>query len=287
MRKKLFLLLFLIIIFVGFILVRFFLLDNRNQYGELKILSNPPSTIFINNVAVSRTPFHERYPVGDYIIKLIPEGIATNTASWQGKINVYKNVLTFVNRELGPSDAETAGEILTMTPAERGTKKGFGELYVETEPQGALVYLNNEEKGTAPLIIENLPPGDKEISVFLPGYYRRTQKINIDAGYRVNAIFKLAIDRNSKKIIEETKEKEKIATKEGEQEQSNEIKVVVKDTPTGWLRVREEPSINATEAARVKPGDEFLVLDETENWVKIEYESGKFGWISKEYTTKK
>ena len=31
----------------------------------------------------------------------------------------------------------------------------------------------------------------------MPGFFRRTQKINVDPGFRVNAAFKLAIDQSS------------------------------------------------------------------------------------------
>lgn len=286
MKNKLLLLLILFFLFIVFVLVRFFILDKKNQYGQLRIISSPTAAIFVNNLAIGKTPFYDKYPVGEYILKLIPEGIATNTASWQGKINVYNNALTFVNQELGSSDTSTAGEILTITKMEKKPAvKNTGEIYVETEPQGAIVYLNNEEKGTASLILENVFPGDQEISVFLPGFLRRTRKINVEPGYRVNAYFKLAIDPNAKKLLEDKDSlKEKQATAEAEEKK--EI-VVVKETPTGWLRVREEPSITASEAAKVNPGDEFELLEEKNNWYKIEYEKGKFGWISAEYATKK
>jgi hypothetical protein len=64
-------------------------------------------------VAIGKTPFEDKLKVGEYLLKLIPEGNATDTASWQGKINIYKNTLTFVNRELGSSDVTSAGEIFT------------------------------------------------------------------------------------------------------------------------------------------------------------------------------
>jgi len=283
MKNKLVILLILVIFFIIFVFIRFFLLDKKNQYGQLRIISSPTTAVFINNLALGKTPFYEKYPVGDYILKLIPEGVATNTASWQGKINVYKDALTFVNQELGSSDSSTAGEILTITKMDKKPAiKNTGEVYVETEPQGAIVYLNNEEKGTASLILENVLPGDQEITVFLPGFLRRTKKVNVEPGYRVNAYFKLAIDPNAKKIIEEKPPEE--ATSEAEE---RKIMVIVNNTPTGWLRVREEPSITASEAARVNPGEEFELLEEENNWYKIEYQSGKFGWISAEYATKK
>ena len=59
--------------------------------------------------------------------------------------------------------------------------------------------------------------------------------------------------------------------------------VEIKETPTGWLRVRSAPSTNATESGQVKPGETYSYLEEEENgWYKIEFE-GKPGWISGTY----
>lgn len=287
MKKKVFILLILIILFIIFVLINYFVFEKKNNFGQLRIVSSPTTSVFINNLAVGKTPFYEKYPVGDYILKLIPEGVATETASWQGKINVYKNALTYVNRELGSSDALSAGEILTITKMEERPKKpNQGEIYIETEPQGAIIYLDNDEKGVAPLILGEVTGGDHELSVFLPGFRRRTLKINVEVGFRLNAFFKLAIDDEAKKIIDQNQKKENSeSTNEAQLEKKQ--KIVINDTPTGWLRVREEPSINASEAARVNPGDEFVLLEEKDGWYKIEYEKEKFGWVSSQYTTKK
>jgi len=284
MKGKLILLLVFLFLFVVFVLVKFFLLDKQNVYGQLKIVSSPTTSVFINNVAVGKTPFYDKYKIGEYILKLIPEGTATETASWQGKINVYKNSLTYINRELGSSDISSAGEILTVVKMDKPPKNAnYGEIYIETEPQGAIINLDNDEKGVSPLILEDVVRGEHELSVFLPGFFRRTQKINIDSGYRVNANFKLAIDQSKSSSAKATEDK---SSTPSAQTETGKNKVVIKDTPTGWLRVREEPTVNASEAARVNPGEKYELLEEKNNWYKIEYEKGKNGWISAEYASK-
>ena len=45
--------------------------------------------------------------------------------------------------------------------------------------------------------------------------------------------------------------------------------VTIKDTPTGFLRVRMEPSTAATEAAQVKPGEKYVFPKSEVNWKKI------------------
>ncbi len=284
LRKKLVLLLILLILFGIFVLVRFYILNSQNVYGRIRVVSSPSASVFINNVVAGRTPFEDKFKNGEYILKLIPEKTATATASWQGKIQIYKNALTYVNRELGVSDLASAGEIFTITKMEKPPKNSsLGEIYVETEPQGAIVYLDNDEKGVAPLILADVIKGDHELSVFMPGFLRRTQKVNVDPGYRVNANFKLAFDPNQQQLSSITPTPEKQATSSGGLKKD---RITVKETPTGWLRVRSEPSVDASESAKVNPGDTFDILEEQEGWYKIKYDTINTGWVYSQYVEK-
>ena len=280
MKNKLSLLLILVLLFVVFVAVRFFIFDKQNEYGKLKIISSPTASVFLNSTLIGKTPYEDKYKVGEYLLKLIPETMATDTASWNGKINIYKNSLTYVNRELGSSDIASAGEIFTTV---KMTKKpqnaGSGEVYVETEPQGAIITLDSDEKGVAPAIMENVLRGEHELSVFMPGFFRRTQKVNVDSGYRVNAAFKLAIDQSSP-LAKVTEDKQATSSAK-----TAKTKITIKDTPTGWLRVREEPTLNASESGKVNPGETFDLLDEQDGWYKINFD-GKDGWISSQYSMK-
>jgi len=276
----------LIIFFLSYFAIKFFILSQQNQYGILKVNSTPTASIFLNNLHIGKTSYEDKVKVGEYILKLIPEGGATESASWQGKIKIYKNAKTYVNIELGNSDLNTTGEIFSVKLiTDRKFKKGTGGIEVDTEPQGAIVYLDNDEKGIAPLLLADVPEGQHELSVFMPGFFRRTQKINIEAGYQVEAFFKLAIDQSAQ--IETNKKEE---DKKNEATESAKIKktyIIVKENELGFLRVREKPTIYSSEAARVKPGDKFEVLDEEAGWYKIKYEGDKEGWVSSLYVEKK
>lgn len=293
MKNKLSLLLILILLFAVFVGVRFFIFDKQNEYGKLKIISSPTASVFLNSTLIGKTPYEDKYKVGEYLLKLIPETTATDTASWNGKINIYKNSLTYVNRELGSSDIASAGEIFTTAKMTKAPKNaGSGEVYVETEPQGAIITLDSDEKGVAPAIMENVLRGDHELSVFMPGFFRRTQKVNVDPGYRVNAAFKLAIDQSSS-FVKESVDKTKTASSSGNT--SNKTFVKIRENPQGWLRVRIDGSIDATESAKVKPGERYEFLDEKTGWFKIKYNDNKDGlvegdftegWVSSEYSSK-
>ena len=193
---------------------------------------------------------------------------------------------------MGSSDINSAGEIFTTLKMDKPPKSGgYGEVYVETEPQGAIITLDNDEKGVAPVILSDVLRGDHELSVYMPGFFRRTQKVNIDTGYRVNASFKLSIDQSQKKPTPKPENKESTPSA-----QTTSVSfVVIKDTPQGWLRVREDASIDASESAKVKPGERYEFSDEKSGWYKIKFNgntnglvSGSFidGWVSSEFSSK-
>jgi len=293
MKSKLSLLFILVLLFVGFVVVRYFIIDKQNEYGKIKIISSPTASVFINSTFIGKTPYEDKYKVGEFLLKLIPETTASDTASWNGKINIYKNALTYVNRELGSSDIASAGEIFTTTKmTKKPTNSDTGEIYVETEPQGAIVTLDSDEKGVAPALMENVLRGDHEISVFMPGFFRRTQKINVDPSFRVNAFFKLAIDQSSS-FAKESDDKTKTASNSGIV--TNKTYVTIRENPQGWLRVRVDGSIDASESAKVKPGEKYEFLDEKTGWFKIKFNGSQIGlvegsfaegWVSSEYSSK-
>jgi len=288
MKNKLTLLFFLVVLFVLYVLLRFFVFDRRAPEGKLKVLSSPGASVFINNSVVGKTPFEGSYQAGEYLIKLIPEGAATDTASWNDKITVYEHALTYVNRELGSSDIASAGEIFTTEKMKTPPKnKNNGQIFIETEPQGAIIFLDNDEKGVAPLILQDVVKGDHELSVFMTGFFRRTEKIKVDPGHQVNAKFKLAIDLSQGSVDFNEKKEATQSAKQG-------VKYVMIDSnPQGWLRVREASSVEATETAKIKPGEKYELLEKESGWYKIKYNNnpeglyeGEFdeGWVSSQYS---
>jgi hypothetical protein len=293
MKKKLLFLLLLILGFAVFLGVNSYIQGKKNESGRVKIVSSPAAGVFVDNVAMGRTPFEGKMKEGEYVVKLIPEGVSSDTVSWQGKVRVYKNALTYVNRELGSSDVSSAGETFTVVKMDKKPKNGnYGEIFVETEPAGAIVYLDNDEKGVSPLVMEEVLKGDHEISVFMPGFFRRTHKINVDGGYRTYTTFKLAIDQTQKKVEDLQKEAQTARDKEASESaqvtesSSSGTKIRIKDTPTGFLRVRQEPGTNGAEIAKVNPDESYPMVEETDGWFKIKLADGKEGWVSADYSEK-
>ena len=285
MKGKIILLLILIIAFIIFIIFRFIFFDVQNTDGQLRIVSSPTASIFVNNVVVGKTPFDLKYKSGEYSLKLIPE--ATATATWQRKIKVYKKAITYINIELGSTDFNTTGVVFNVVKSSSQNKKDTGELSIESEPPNALVYLVNDEKGVSSLELADITKGDHELSVFMPGFIRHTQKVNINSGYKVNAYVKLAIDPSQNPPLKNDEIKEATPSPVIQTISKEGPLIIIKGTPDGWLRVRQDPSINASEAARVNEGDTFQLLEEKGSWIKISYDGTNEGWVSGEYVEKK
>ena len=243
--------------------------------GGLKVVAEPQASIYLGEKLIGRTPYEDKVQSGEYVLKLIPEGTANNAVTWQTRINLNSGVLTFVNRQLGDTELSSAGEIITLEKI----SDSDAQIAVITNPDGAVVTLDGQEKGISPLNMRNIPPGDHDLTVSSPGFLSRTIKVKATEGYKLMTTFQLALSSQEATPSASPADKSD-STTEGKNY------VTISDTPTGFLRVREEPSTAATEAAQVKPGDKFEYTDEQDGWYKIVYEEGKEGWISGRYAEK-
>ncbi len=285
MRGKLIFLTILFLLFLGAVGVKFFILDASNTTGQIKINATPAAMVFIDDQDLGRTPFEQKLEAGEHMVKLIPLGASSASASFSHRIRIEKNTLSYMNVELGASDVATASDILGVSRmTSKASDRSTGEIMVETDPPGGIVSLDNEEKGTASLVLASVARGNHEVSVYLPTFFPRTQKVHVEPGYRVQVFFKLAIDKNQD---EKRKQLQKKVQGEATKKEDDKKIVVIGQTGTGWLRVREEGSLSGVEVGKVDSGREFEVQEEKSGWYKIEYEKGKMGWVSGEFATLK
>lgn len=69
----------------------------------------------------------------------------------------------------------------------------------------------------------------------------------------------------------------------GVQEAKLSTKIVILDTPTGWLNAREGPDISYAILTRVNPGDVFPLIDVRSGWVKLLLSDGRAAWVHHDY----
>ncbi len=265
-----------------------FLTNQGPKQGELRVDSNPAASIFLDNKSLGRTPFQDKVGAGSFTIKLVPDSTTTQLASWEGNIVVGPNLLTYVNADLTDSDLSSAVDILWL---EKISSKQ-SELSVTTNPDGASVLVDDVTRGVTPISISDITPGDHTVTVTSAGFLTRTLKIRTTAGYRLITTMKLGLSSGGQAPVASSSPT--LASPTGgpktasSSAQANPDKpyLVVKDTPTGFLRVRMDPSVSATEAARINPGDKFTILDTQNGWYEIRYDGTNTGWVSGQYVDK-
>lgn len=263
MKKTLFFSLFLISLLV--LVVRFSnqfsaLLGVQEKAG-LRVLSTPQAQVFIGGDQMGETPYENTNLLAqEYDVKII-----SNDLTWQGKIKLGGGTLTIVNRELAKDTTSSAGEILTLD-------KGRG-VTVISSPDGADIEIDGKVYGKTPTKIDT-DPGEHTFNLSKGNYLKRSINASVPENYNLILNVDLALSEAdltniNTPVITQTP------------------MVVVRSTPTGFLRVREKASTSSKEVAQVKPGDELVLLEELPSWNRVRLPDGTEGFVSVSYVEKK
>lgn len=294
MKRKVIFLIGLVILIIAIILVVTNLANRGPKFGELRVNSDPTASVFLDDKHVGRTPIDKfKQASGEYVIKIVPESATSGLSQWEGKIKIGTNLLTYVNASLAESELNTAVDVLWL---EKITSRQ-SELDVITNPDGATVSLDDVTKGVTPIVLNNITPGDHILMITSPGFITRNFKIKTTVGYKLIAQVKLGLSTGGT-VSSATPSATPTILPTGSIKPTPKGTpgatptdppkpfVIIKDTPTGFLRVRVEPSTTATEAARVNPGDKFPLVDSGTGWYEIQYDATSKGWISAQYAEK-
>lgn len=299
-RAIFFLTLGLVLLVTGLgLLIKTFFLDNSSETGALQINSFPKADVYLDNVKMGQTPFlNEKMAAGDYTVKLM-----ANNLVWAGKIKLTSETLTYVNRELGNDNNQTAGETLTL---ERLPGSDKGEITIISDPSGATVKLNGKDSGLTPLTLKNISPGDQELALSLASYRDRFLRGKVIASYRLNIAAQLAKNTETATNPEANSATPSAQLKPSATPTPGALSrkttpsptptttsnlpakpyVTIKSTPTGWLRVRNKPNTSGEEVAKVNPKEAYPLLDEQSGWTQIKLNDGSVGWVNDSYIEK-
>ena len=283
MRSKSFLIILLFLGALGFTVFKL-IFGRQAAVSGLKIQSTPEASVYLDDKLIGKTPYDGRHPSGNYILKLVAD---ESGGSWQDKIVLTPQTLVYVKKDIGTSELTSSGDVVSM----ENIGKEETEISVTSTPDASIVSIDGMEKGISPVNVPVLE-GEHDIVVNSTGFIGRTIKMKAVKGFRVNISTQLALSPDSPQAqpeptTGETSISQPTGTTSGSApDEPAKPYVIIKDTPTDFLRVRFDASIAASEVARLNPGDKVPFLEEKSGWFKVNYGESKEGWISSRYAEK-
>lgn len=255
-----------------------FFFDRKTGKGALQVTSSPQSRVYLEKKLIGITPFcacdlARMVDVGNYTIKLVP--LNGNFNPFEEKISINKSTLTAVDKTFADNGAGE-GSIIELVPL--GSKKE-AEVLIISLPDKANVFLDSNPVGITPLLLKQVSISDHNLRLTKDGYQDKSVTIKTAAGFKLNTLIYLGIKvdlsaSSSASILVTPSPAITIP------------KILILNTPTGFLRVRESNSINSSEIAQVKPGEKYELVEEQGSWFKVKLADGKKGWVSSRYAVK-
>lgn len=271
MSKPLAVFIGIIVAIAAFSLTVFIFSKNLGK-GALQVTSDPQSKVYINGKLEGQTPLckcelPQMLPSGDYSIKIIPtEG---NSNPFETKIKISPKVLTVVDTSF--QDDGQSASIITLSQL---PNKDDAQIQVSSFPSDAQVSLDSGQVGFSPVLQKNVTESDHEIKLAKKGYKDKIVRIRTVKGYRLEALVFLGL--NPQDLTNVSSASAQISVQ----------RVLILDTPTGFLRVRSDPSLGGSQVAQVLPGEKHDLLEEQSGWFKIKVDDKTSGWISSQYAQK-
>ena len=260
---------------ISFLLVRYL----KPKVAGIYIETVPAATVYIDGAEVGRTPYEKTRTPGETVVKLVPDSFEFPMAPYETRVNLSSGVQTVIKRFFGDNDETSSGEIISFEKIDSNQVS----LAVVSIPDSAELLIDGSERAFTPHRTTSLLPGIHSLVLSAEGYQEKRVDVRTYEGYKLTAIIKLA------KTVEyesETIQEESVEVDEGDGREW--VKILT--TPTGFLRVRGEPSTLSQEVGMVEPDEtyELLETDERTGWYRIKFipkdsEEEKEGWITNQY----
>lgn len=277
---------------------------------QVSINGGEKANVFVDGTNVGQTPYSgDNLKPGRKTVKLVPE--TPNEATYETTLTLSSGNITVMTWTFGKTLDESGGEVFELSKASNRNKN---ELSIVTNPDNIIIKVDGQTKGLSPLILDDLAEGLHALTVAPPGYIERTSNPKLVKGYRLTVTSKLArepfggvtnatpsatplpatlsspIPKTSpnptQRLTPATNATSSGTTASGVI--STSIKTIpyieINETGTGWLRVRDGADGNAQELTKLSVGSTVPYMNETlSGWLKVEYQTGKQGWVSGKY----
>lgn len=135
------------------------------------------AVVFLEGKKLGTTPLKSiKVPAKDSKI-ILSNGVNT----FENEISLTPKTRTVVNRDLGPNEIFSAGEIIWMEKSDLGET-----ISVLSNPVGATVKLDGQEIGTSPLTTDKLSLGEHTIEIIKENYESRGLTISVKENHKIN-----------------------------------------------------------------------------------------------------
>ena len=135
------------------------------------------------------------------------------------------------------------------------------------------------------MVYNNPTESDHDLKLSKDGYNEKEIRIRTPLGYKLSVAAYLST--NTASLPSSTQAAANSNSPSGANPRPTPVnRVTILNTPTGFLRVRKTPSIDASEVGQVTPGKAYELVDEQNDWFEIKLADGTTGWISSQYATK-
>lgn len=274
--KKLLLILFPLIVALAAFLVVVLILNKNPGKGALQVTANPVSDVYLDGKLIGKTPLckceaSDMIATGEHTVKVVPA--QDDLSAFEEKITIYPSVLTVVDRTFSQG-VSSHGSIIDL--AQIPDKKDV-QLSVVSFPDKVDVLMDSNPVGQTPLLLKNLTESDHEIKLIKEGYKDKSIRIRTVAGFRLEVTAYLGVMPVSTESAQTTASSSATL---------KVVQVLILDTPTGFLRVREKDSLSSPQIGEVKPGEKYDLISEESGWIEIKLSDGKTGWVSSQYAKK-
>lgn len=254
--------------------VSVYVLNHNLGKGALQVTSEPTSKVYLDGKLIGQTPLcrcelKDMLDAGDYTIRVVPTD--GNFAPFEQKIPISPKVLTVVDRSFADG-AQSSGSVISLSKLQN---QNDISLSVISFPPGVNTSLDSGDIGKTPVKTSDVTESDHEVKLSKDGYQDKTIRIRTVKGYQLNALVFLGANP----VVASQSAVSTPAP-------AAITKILILDTPTGFLRVRDQPSLNGNQVGEVLPGEKYDLLDEQSRWYKIKLKDGTVGWVSSQYAQK-
>lgn len=273
----------------------------QKQFSGMQVQMTDGSVaqVYLDGLHKGQTPYEVRdIRPGTYTFRLEPAD--SKKQPYETQIHLYANTMTSVLWSFRTSELNGTGEILELEPL---ASRDRAELSVTTVPEGANISLGTNSYGLSPVIVDSVPVGTYDLSIEAVAHVKKALAVQIEPGYRLHVFSRLAKEDAALETAPSSGGSLDQALELAEQSENATLSarrtlpspsptaaaepeppyVVIGSTPTGWLRVRGEPTSNGAEVARVNPEEKYPYKSTQNGWYEIEYSAGETGWISGQY----